>query len=221
MVEVSTKPPQGTKIVYINRVKGTRNAFHYTQNKMTVFPTPLSEHNTDLSSELNANEFATQHGFYLACTAKIKPEYRFVKNPDVNPIQYVPTKGHEEQYVEYAERIYILAIDNKVAKIGGTYTGMKKRHSSYNCGTRKARAAGTCSTTNYHITEEQYSALCEGKSVEWYVFDVPLAEATINVWGDEMTYNAKTFYKYESSLCAKYQELTGHFPLLSANAGIE
>ena len=192
-----------------------------TSNKMTIFPQPLAEHNTDLSNELDAKQFAEQHGFYLACTAEIKPEARFVKNPDVNPIQYVPTKGREEQYKEYAERIYILAIDNKVAKIGGTYTGMMKRHQSYNCGTRKARAAGTCSTTNYHITEEQYSALSEGKSVEWYVFDVPLAEATINVWGDEMTYNAKTFYKYESALCAKYQELTGHFPLLSANAGIE
>ena len=97
---------------------------------MTIFPQPLAEHNTDLSNELDAKQFAEQHGFYLACTAEIKPEARFIKNPDVNPIQYVPTKGHEEQYKEYAERIYILAIDNKVAKIGGTYTGMMKRQDS-------------------------------------------------------------------------------------------
>ena len=92
---------------------------HNTQNTMTIFPQPLAEHNTDLSNELNAKQFAEQHGFYLACTAEIKPEARFVKNPDVNPIQYVPTKGHEEQYKEYAERIYILAIDNsKLCHLG-------------------------------------------------------------------------------------------------------
>ena len=67
-------------------------------NKMTVFPQPLAEYNTDLSNELNAKQFAEEHGFYLACTAKIKHKDRFIKNPDVNPIEYVPTKGREEQY---------------------------------------------------------------------------------------------------------------------------
>ena len=110
----------------------------------------------------------------------------------------------------------------KIVKIGGTYVGMKGRHGSYNCGTRKARNKGTCSVTNFNITETQYTAIREGKKVEWYVFDVPLAEATINLpWGDEIKYNAKTFYKYESSLCSKYQQLTGHFPPLSDNAGVE
>ena len=60
-----------------------------------------------------------------------------------------------------------------------------------------------------------------GKKVEWYVFDVPEAVNTINVWGEEVTYNAKTFYKYESALCDKYAALTGHYPLLSSNAGVE
>ena len=59
---------------------------------MTVFPQPLAEHCTNFSNELDADTFAKKHGFYLACTAEIKPEERFIKNPDVNPIQYVPTK---------------------------------------------------------------------------------------------------------------------------------
>ena len=117
-----------------------------------TYPIPLTEHASDFSTELDAAQFAREHGFYLAATAQIKHKDRFIKNPEVNPIQYVPAAGREEQYKEYAERIYILAIDGRVAKIGGTYTGMAKRHQSYNCGTRKARAAGTCSTTNYHIT---------------------------------------------------------------------
>jgi hypothetical protein len=99
---------------------------------------------------------------------------------------------------------------------------MKGRHSSYNCGTRKARSKGTCSVTNFNITEVQYAAIRDGKKVEWYVFDVPEAEATVNPpWCEGVSYKAKTFYKYESSLCEKYKQLTGHFPLLSSNAGVE
>lgn len=187
---------------------------------MSYLPEVLPEYRIDLSNELSVNEFLN-YGFYKIADATLKSKKRFIKNPEVNPIEYVAVPGLEEKYNSYRELIYILAIDGKVAKIGGTYVGMKGRHSSYNCGTRKARNKGTCSVTNFNITEAQYVAIIDEKPVEWYVFDVPLAEATINVWGEEMTYNAKTFYKYESSLCEKYRQLTGHFPLLSSNAGVE
>jgi hypothetical protein len=187
---------------------------------MSYLPEVLPEYRIDLSQELSAQEFL-KYGFYKIADAVLKPEERFVKNPEVNPIEYRVVPGLEQKYDEYRELIYILAIDGKVSKIGGTYVGMKGRHQSYNCGTRKARAKGTCSVTNFNITEAQYASISDGKSVEWYVFDVPLAEATINVWGEEVTYNAKTYYKYESALCEKYCQLTGHFPLLSSNAGVE
>ena len=123
-------------------------------------------------------------------------------------------KGLEDKYTSYRELIYAIVINGKIIKIGGTYVGLKGRHSSYNCGTRKARAKGTCSLTNFDITEYQYAAIRDGKRVEWYVFDVPLAEATVNLpWGEEITYNAKTYMKYESSLCHKYAELNGSVPI--------
>jgi hypothetical protein len=187
---------------------------------MSYLPEVLPEYRINLSQELSIQEFL-KYGFYKIADAVLKPEERFIKNPEVNPIDYRVLPGLEQKYDEYRELIYILAIDGKVAKIGGTYVGMKGRHQSYNCGTRKARAKGTCSVTNFNITEAQYAAICDGKTVEWYVFDVPLAEATINVWGEEVTYNAKTYYKYESALCEKYKQLTGHFPILSSNAGVE
>lgn len=187
---------------------------------MSYLPEVLPEYRIDLSQELSIQEFL-KYGFYKIADAVLKPEERFIKNPEVNPIEYRVVPGLEQKYDEYRELIYILAIDSKVAKAGGTYVGMKGRHQSYNCGTRKARTKGTCSVTNFNITEAQYAAIRDGKSVEWYVFDVPPAEATINVWGEEVTYNAKTYYKYESALCEKYRQLTGHFPLLSSNAGVE
>ena len=175
-------------------------------------PNVLSQYSRDFSNELSIDIFL-KYGFYKICDAGLKPEYRFRDNPEVNPIQYNVVKGLEEKYDSYRELIYAIVIDGKIVKIGGTYTGMKKRHGSYNCGTRKARAKGTCSVTNFDITEYQFTALRQGKTVEWYVFDVPLAEATINLpWGEEITYNAKTYMKYESSLCHKYAELKGAVP---------
>ena len=187
---------------------------------MSFLPQVLEEYDIDFSNELPIETFL-DYGFYKIADVSLKSKERFAKNPEVNPIEYVVVSGLEQKYNSYRELIYILAVDGKVAKIGGTYVGMKGRHSSYNCGTRKARAKGTCSVTNFNITETQYSAIMSGKSIEWYVYDVPLAEATINVWGEKLSYNAKTFYKYESALCEKYKELTGHFPILSDNAGVE
>jgi len=188
---------------------------------VSFLPEVLQEYNQDFSNEIEVSHFVEKYNFYKIADVKLKSAERFIKNPEVNPIDYVVVPGLEDKYNSYRELIYVLAIDGKVAKIGGTYVGMKGRHQSYNCGTRKARAKGTCSVTNFNITETQYAAIMSGKRVEWYVFDVPLAEATINVWGEEVTYNAKTFYKYESSLCDQYKKLTGHFPLLSSNSGVE
>jgi len=178
-------------------------------------PNVLSQYSRDFSNELSIDIFL-KYGFYKICDAGLKPEYRFRDNPEVNPIQYNVVKGLEEKYDSYRELIYAIVIDGKIVKIGGTYTGMKKRHGSYNCGTRKARAKGTCSVTNFDITEYQFTALVQGKTVEWYVFDVPLAETTVNLpWGDEISYNAKTYLKYESSLTHKYAELRGSVPPLN------
>ena len=175
-------------------------------------PAVLSEFRLDYSNELSIDSLL-KFGFYKIADAGLKSEYRFIKNPEVNPIQYNVVKGLEEKYNTYRELVYAIVIDGKITKIGGTYVGLKGRHSSYNCGTRKARAIGTCSVTNYDITESQYAAIREGKKVEWYVFDVPLAEATINLpWGESVTYNAKTYMKYESSLCHYYASLNGSVP---------
>jgi hypothetical protein len=188
---------------------------------MSYLPEVLPEYRIDFSQELPIEQFLN-YGFYKIADAILKPEERFIKNPEVNPIEYVVVPGLEFKYNQYRELIYALCVDGQIAKIGGTYVGMRGRHSSYNCGTRKARSKGTCSVTNFNITEVQYASIRDGKKVEWYVFDVPEAEATVNPpWCEEVSYNAKTFYKYESSLCEKYKKLTGHFPLLSANAGVE
>ena len=111
---------------------------------MNYLPTKLPEYTKDFSGELPIESFL-QYGFYKIADVSLKPKERFIKNPEVNPIQYNVVKGLEDKYNSYRELIYAIVIDGKIVKIGGTYVGMKGRHSSYNCGTRKARNKGTCS----------------------------------------------------------------------------
>jgi len=187
---------------------------------MGIHPAVLTEYNIDLSEELSIEDFLPS-GFYKVATAQLKADKRFIKNPDVNPIDYIPVREYEKSYTEYKELIYILVIDGKVAKIGGSKTGLKKRHESYNCGTRKARNIGTCSVTNYNITETQYAAIMSGKTVDWYMFDVPTVEVEVDVFGKKEMVKASVFTKYEASLLAQYSSITGHFPILSKNSGVD
>jgi hypothetical protein len=187
---------------------------------MTIHPTPLSEFSYDFSEALDTSEFLPD-GFYKVADAVIKEDNYFIRNPEVNPIAYVPTPECESSYKVYKEVIYVLSIDGKVAKIGGTKVGMKGRFSSYNCGTRKARAKGTCSVTNYNITESQFSALMNGSTVEWFAYDVPEVVAELDVFGESHKVKTSLFTKFEAVLLSHYKELTGTFPILSDNSGVD
>lgn len=187
---------------------------------MSIYPAVLPEFEYDFSNALDVADFLPA-GFYKVAVATLKEDRYFVRNPEVNPIAYVPTEEAADTYGDYKEVVYVLAIDGKVAKIGGTKVGMKGRFSSYNCGTRKARAKGTCSVTNYNLTEAQYAAIQSGQSVEWFAFDVPEVTAELNVFGETHTVKTSLFTKYEAVLLAHYKELAGCFPLLSDNSGVD
>lgn len=187
---------------------------------MTLLPEVNEEFNIDFENELSICHFIPM-GFYKIAESSIKPEEYLINNPDANPIEYTPVSGLEEKYKDYYELVYLMVVNDKVAKIGGTYTGMRNRLASYSAGSLKNRNRGTCSTTNFKITQVQYAAIRNGKRVEWYVHDIPSLSVRLNVWGDSIEYNPKTYYKYESILCKRYEELMGHYPLLSTNVGVE
>ena len=86
---------------------------------MSFLPQVLEEYVIDFSNELPIETFL-DYGFYKIADVSLKPKKRFDKNPEVNPIEYVVVPGLEQKYNSYRDLIYILAIDGKVAKIGGT-----------------------------------------------------------------------------------------------------
>ena len=74
---------------------------------MTYLPEALTEYSKDFSNELPIESFL-QYGFYKIAEAGLKPEERFIKNPEVNPIQYNVVKGLEDKYKSYRELILSL-----------------------------------------------------------------------------------------------------------------
>jgi len=66
------------------------------------------------------------------------------------------------------EWLYFLVYDNRIVKIGMTITTLKDRYSSYSCGTSRAMKKGSCSTTNFIISECNSLAVSKGMSVQIY-----------------------------------------------------
>ena len=71
------------------------------------------------------------------------------------------------------EWLYFLVYDVNIIKIGMTITSPKARYESYSCGTDRAMKKGSCSTTNFIISECNAFAIIKGMKVEIYGIAVP------------------------------------------------
>jgi hypothetical protein len=133
----------------------------------------------------------------------------------------IPFEGKDDDFSTRQELIYLIVIDDCVVKVGGTYTGLKARLASYSAGTRANRKRGTCSTTNYHISETQYTSLVNGSDVEWWMFAIEPVEVSFDVpWDGKVSYSTKTYMKYESTLVDWIND-QGYDVPLSPNTGVE
>ena len=176
-----------------------------------------------LDQELTIDEFLSKKkitSFYKVCDCVIKTEKEFLKGKNSIPFKYDVVKSVEHKYNKKEQQlIYIITIDSYVVKIGLTTDCMGGRIGSYNAGRREYRKNGTPSTTNFHVTEAIYTALRDGKRVEWYAYDVPEEEVDADYFGTGKIVHTRALYVagLEAVLIADYVELTGHYPILSKN----
>ena len=172
------------------------------------------DYEVDTSTAMNVEDLE-DWGFYPVAYAEMNEDGK-----DRLTI-VTPYDGMEEDYNTRQELIYLMVIDGKVAKVGGTYTGLRQRIASYSAGTRGNRKRGTCSTTNYHISENQFTSLSNGRVVEWYMYPIAPIEVEFDVpWTGVENYNVKTYMKYESTLVDWINE-QGYDVPLSPNTGVE
>ena len=177
-----------------------------------------------LDQELTIDEFLGKKGitsFYKVCDCEIKTEKEYLKGKNALPFKYVPLKSVTHRYNKKGQVVYIITFDSYVVKIGLTTDSMGKRIGSYNAGRRTYRKNGTPSTTNFHITEAIYTALRDGKKVEWYAYDVPDEKVNADYFGTGKIIEAPALYvaALEERLIGDYVELAGHHPILSKNCG--
>jgi len=131
---------------------------------------------------------------------------------------YISTK----EYNEHCHGVYLIVIDGKIVKIGGTETGLAKRWGSYNNGTDKIRnGAANGSVTNYYVATALKAALKTSHSVEWYYKKMNYETRTLNLYGIEITENVcveGTYKMHEKTLLEFYKNKSNNYPKLSANS---
>jgi hypothetical protein len=133
-------------------------------------------------------------------------------------VRFIPVIPQEEWSAK-TEWLYLLVINGRIVKIGGTRTGLKGRVGSYLCGhhIEERGKSGDCSKTNGFIynTFEHYLTL--GCKIEMYGYRLPKTEVTIEIFGKETKIIAQTYHAYESTFLEDYKKTYGEYPILSDN----
>ena len=165
------------------------------------------------------------------CVYNIKENFpnskrKFINGPEWTGkiVDYIPIPGREKEWkAEAQEWAYAIVYDGKIVKLGMTSAGLSSRFSSYNCGTKKAMIKGSCSTTNFVLTECNYLALLLALDVEIYAYKIKevILPTGTNIAGEELFARAQVAPAFESRLIDVYKEETGSIPPLCGQKGGE
>lgn len=134
-------------------------------------------------------------------------------------IQFIP-KISNEDFTKKNEWLYLLVINNRIVKIGGTRSGIKGRIQSYLCGhhIEERGKSGDCSKTNGFIYNTFEFYLNLGCKIEMYGYELPKTEIIINILDKETKIIAQTYHAYESTFLEDYKKNYNKYPLLSDNS---
>jgi hypothetical protein len=133
-------------------------------------------------------------------------------------IQFIPKISNEE-FSKKTEWLYLLVINDRIVKIGGTRTGIKGRVASYLCGhhIEERNKSGDCSKTNGFIYNTFEFYLNLGCKIQMYGYELPKTEITIEIFGKETKITAQTYHAYESTFLEDYKKNYNEYPILSDN----
>ena len=116
--------------------------------------------------------------------------------------------------------LYALAYDKHIVKLGMTECSIEERLNSYNCGTLRAREKGTCSITNFVVTECNCLALSLDKEVEIYAIPCPIEYISVTRFGiTEMCRRTIVLRDLETMLIESFKNEYSHKPVLCVQEG--
>ena len=123
----------------------------------------------------------------------------------------------EPTYKKHIQWAYVLVINDRIIKCGDSTMTLQGRWSSYSAGTRQNRDRGTCSTTNYFISEIIRQALKNNMAVELWAYPIPNITQTIDVFGDAENALCDFVTYYESKLLKRFSDIYGKLPIVGKN----
>ena len=118
------------------------------------------------------------------------------------------------------EWLYIIVVNNRIVKIGGTRSGIKDRFGSYLCGHHitERNKSGKASETNKYVYNTIYFYLGLDCDIKLYGYELPVEEITRNVFGKETKIRVQTYHSYESVLIDEFKKQNGFIPFLCDNS---
>jgi hypothetical protein len=123
----------------------------------------------------------------------------------------------KDEWKKHEHWVYVLVMDGKVLKCGDSTMTLKGRWGSYSAGTRKSRDRGTCSTTNYFISEIIRASHRLGYKFELYGYAIPPIYADVNIFGEVETCRGDFVSRFESKLMKKFVDNFDHLPIVGTN----
>jgi hypothetical protein len=118
------------------------------------------------------------------------------------------------------EWLYCLVYNKHIVKIGMTITSLKERWcGSYSCGTSRAMTKGSCSTTNFIITECNFGAVHCGMDVEIYAISCHKEAVSVSRFGQTKIIYTSRVRGYETMLSQCFHTTYKHKPVLCVQEG--
>jgi hypothetical protein len=127
------------------------------------------------------------------------------------------------EFNKNAEWLYIITINNRIVKLGGTRTGLKQRASSYLCGhhTTERGKSGDCSKTNAYVYNTLVFYITLGCEVNLYGYKLPPLYASIEIFNRTERISVQTYHKYESIYLKDILSTYKAYPPLNDNCDPE
>lgn len=137
-------------------------------------------------------------------------------------IQFLPLISKDE-IQKKNEWLYLLVVEGRIVKIGGTRTGIKGRMASYLCGhhIRERGKSGDCSKTNGFIYNTFMFYLELGCKIQMYGFELPKRPIEVSILGKTEEIVVQTYHVYESRYMEDYKKRYNRYPILCDNCDPE
>jgi len=192
-----------------------------------------SDFTFDISNEPTIEDFEKVIGEKTTLVAKCVPnteEFFLPKGEKVREYFDPDNENYDGKKIDYIEEdsawrdndnewLYCLVYNDHIVKLGMTITSLKTRYGSYSCGTDRAMKKGSCSTTNFIISECNTHAVMNNIEVGIYGISIPKKIEKETRFGVTKGCIYSTVRDKETMLTEAFKNAYGHKPVLCVQEG--